>query len=717
MVLTSKAQINYSFSASTGTYTPLSGAGVVKVTTAPLTTGQFTSPGEDDGFKNNISIGFNFVYNGITYNRVHVCTNGFMVMGTNQNAFAAIAATTAATAIYNSSHDLIGTNKSDTLNRPILAPFWADLATTATNVGISYKTSGTAGSKVFTLEWANVKWDYSAPTGSLSFQVKLYEGTNVIQFIYKRESGDPIFFDAASTNNVAGIGICAVGKGRVNFISLQDSTANPAISKVIEASIAGRPATNQVYTFTPSAAIANDAALTMVYGVPTVATIADAQPISAAITNLGSNTLLNQQVTLTISGANSYTTTAQVDTIYAGKTVFLSFAPVTLSNVGVNTVTISVPSDDDNSNNSSFISQNVTLGTINYASQPLPSAGFGSTNSTIDFGVLFKNTGTKNINNLLLSFAKNPDGPQPVRAAIYDASGVDASGNSPAPGNVLWTSSDTTSPDSTSVTGDFSIPVYPPLTVTGDYFVVVSETDATFSLRYGYEIENPLRLSTFYFQTPTTNGWVDFSRSTVPTVKPRIGVQYDSLPMPVTFVRFSGKKLENKSNQLSWSTATEANNTGFELQRSSNGKTFEDYKFISTKAVNGNSSQLVSYEFTDATPLSGTNYYRLKQIDKNGKFSYSPIVVINSTSTLDIAAIYPNPVKNEMNLKVDATKSGAATVSIIDIAGKVIAKYPVQVSEGNNNFVFQVQMLKSGSYFVKFDANEGVSKSVRFEKN
>jgi hypothetical protein len=107
----------------------------------------------------------------------------------------------------------------------------------------------------------------------------------------------------------------------------------------------------------------------------------------------------------------------------------------------------------------------------------------------------------------------------------------------------------------------------------------------------------------------------------------------------------------------------------------------------------------------------------LKQIDNNGKFTYSSVVAIKpDQTTLDISTLYPNPVSNEMNIKVDAPTSGAATVSINDVSGKIIASYPIQVSEGSNNFTFQVNALKKGSYFVRFITDKGISKVMKFEK-
>ena len=124
-------------------------------------------------------------------------------------------------------------------------------------------TTGTAPNRVFTFQWLN--WGVGfAPTtpASLSFQVKLYETTNVIQFVYRQETG-------AFTSSSASIGISggtAAAGGRANFISLVDASANPttvnnATTTTSVTAINARPATGQVYTFTPSVTMATRSAL------------------------------------------------------------------------------------------------------------------------------------------------------------------------------------------------------------------------------------------------------------------------------------------------------------------------------------------------------------------------------------------------------------------------------------------------------------------------
>jgi mannan endo-1,4-beta-mannosidase len=111
----------------------------------------------------------------------------------------------------------------------------------------------------------------------------------------------------------------------------------------------------------------------------------------------------------------------------------------------------------------------------------------------------------------------------------------------------------------------------------------------------------------------------------------------DIATLPVTFINFQVEK-QNGSVLLEWQTASEKNNDRFEIERSSDGKHF--YSFSEIKSA-GNSTQIQSYQQIDKDPLSGISYYRLKQVDADGNYSYSNVVSITADN-LSIS-VYPNP--------------------------------------------------------------------------
>lgn len=210
-----EAQLNYTFSAVPGTYSSITG-------TSPT-----INSGTDDGYTNSISLPFTFTYNGsATYNSFSASTNGFIALGS-----------TLATS-YNG-NDLTNTGGA---NRPIIAPLWDDLLTAS----MTYTTTGPVGSRVFTMQWNDVKWYYSATTNTLSMQARLFEGTNVIEFAYAPTGNLP---STASGS----IGITAIATGSPNFISLTNTSNSPGTSTTSETTtLSAVPANTIIYRFTPS---------------------------------------------------------------------------------------------------------------------------------------------------------------------------------------------------------------------------------------------------------------------------------------------------------------------------------------------------------------------------------------------------------------------------------------------------------------------------------
>ena len=136
-------------------------------------------------------------------------------------------------------------------------------------------------------------------------------------------------------------------------------------------------------------------------------------------------------------------------------------------------------------------------------------------------------------------------------------------------------------------------------------------------------------------------------------------------PLPVTLISFTGKN-EGSYNLLRWQTSSEIDNNYFEIERSSNGHTFEK---IGEKIRGAGSSNISNfYKFEDATYMQGINYYRLNQIDVDGKQNLSRIIAVeNKTSEV----LYPNPVKNDLFLNTSLINF---KYQILDANGRVVKK-------------------------------------------
>lgn len=208
---------DYFFYSKSGTYSYLSGGTVI-------------SELEDDDRMVEVSLGFTFRYCGTDYTKIYAGTNGFL-------SFEALL----------SPSDYAWPPTTDTYLEKIkkgVMPLWEDL-TGVTGVA-SYVTTGTAPNRVFTIEFKDWGWDYGASDPVISFQVMLYEKTNVIQFIYKSEAADP------SWDGTPG-GFIGISGGSVSdMLSLSSSSASPTASAtVFTHDIVDKPATNQIYEFSP----------------------------------------------------------------------------------------------------------------------------------------------------------------------------------------------------------------------------------------------------------------------------------------------------------------------------------------------------------------------------------------------------------------------------------------------------------------------------------
>jgi hypothetical protein len=172
--------------------------------------------------------------------------------------------------------------------------------------------------------------------------------------------------------------------------------------------------------------------------------------------------------------------------------------------------------------------------------------------------------------------------------------------------------------------------------------------------------------------------------------------------LPVNIAGFKGAQNRNQ-NVLTWTTLSEQNNKGFELQRSTNGKDFNKLAFIGSKAFDGNSSSVLTYQIADEKPLVSSNYYRLKQIDKDGKSIISDIVSLkgSGSNSLSFSAVYPNPAKSFVNVIISTPDNTIATITVTDFAGKAVMQRAPSLTIGDNNLSLDVNKLPNGTYFIK----------------
>ena len=195
-----------------------------------------------------------------------------------------------------------------------------------------------------------------------------------------------------------------------------------------------------------------------------------------------------------------------------------------------------------------------------------------------------------------------------------------------------------------------------------------------------------------------TSPTLNFSESGV-TMNQFVIIQNDA-PLPITLVGFTATKAGAKIN-LNWIVSSEINAKSYDVERSGNGSNFIA---IGNIAATNNTK----YSFTDSSPLSGVNYYRLKMTDIDGKFKYSEVRSVLFDGNTVLFDVYPNPViTNKLYLQVQQYNyAGKAQAIITDIAGRTIQNSTITLVKGSNQLPITIKNLKSGTYFVAvYDAS------------
>lgn len=195
--------------------------------------------------------------------------------------------------------------------------------------------------------------------------------------------------------------------------------------------------------------------------------------------------------------------------------------------------------------------------------------------------------------------------------------------------------------------------------------------------------------TTYYIRV---DGWVNQQAN--------FGIQVTGTALPVTMGPLRGDLLPEGRARLSWTTFKEQNNSGFEIQRSADGKSFSKIDFVATAAEGGNSSRELHYTYSDGSMIPGTVYYRLQQLDKDGKSTFSNIVklvVPKDGATFTFTAA-PNPVTHNLKVLTYGKPGANAVLYLTDLSGKIMMKRVVTGSE------MQVDMnaYAPGLYLLKY---------------
>ncbi len=178
-----------------------------------------------------------------------------------------------------------------------------------------------------------------------------------------------------------------------------------------------------------------------------------------------------------------------------------------------------------------------------------------------------------------------------------------------------------------------------------------------------------------------------------------------ALSLPVELLDFQAKRM-GQHVRLEWATATEHDNRGFGIERSANGRDFENIAFIQGK---GESGVRVDYTFNDpVAPTARVLYYRLRQEDVSGKMEYSPVRSVQGAGQIPVA-IRPNPVAGAAALYLDLPAESSVSGVLTDMQGRMLQRlFSSDLPEGEQQVAFPEIHLPSGHYLLRLQIGETI---------
>lgn len=683
--ISSFAQLNYqavNASNAAGTYTDLAATGTAITTN--FGGGAMTFDDDNSSAQN---IGFNFTYNSITFTQFVLNTNGFIILGS--------AAPSANNIFYSTFNGTVG-GCVQAADNNLIYVFNHDLQGGA-SPEFRVATSGSAPNRVCTVQYKNMADKIgSTQYANMNFQIKLYEGSNKIEFIYGTWTANA----NASAFNSAAVGIKGTGaatsvnatKGSTQAWSLTTFVTGDYVGNTHNYGNGTRPAPDagRTYTFLPT--FANDLSVVRVetfgkvvtpYSFPLI--------INALIKNTGTNAFpAGTVVSLNVTGANIFSDTKLTSALAAGATQVISFAPVSTFVAGTNTVTVTLPSDDNTGNNSATMTQLVNSVTFSYADNSAVTGSLGYNTGSGIIADKYTVQGTAFVTNVNVFIGNNAATiGNTVYAVVLNAAGTIV-GQSP---NYVVLAGDINAFKKFDITT-------PPSFTNADLFVGLAQTAnaVTGYFPVGTQTETTPTRSGAYYTAPLAGGAAPTENTTLGRFVIEALLSNTSSPLPLSLISFNGK-LVNGNAQLSWVTANEVNTDKFVIEKTPSGTNWT--KIAEIAAGPGTASK--NYQTTDAGLTSGRWMYRLKMIDNDGKYSYSNIVVLDvkGKDQFVLNQNYPNPVKGNTQLSYQLDKDAKVMIELLSIDGKKIATLINQTqTTGIYNFTVDCKKygLAAGNY-------------------
>lgn len=195
------------------------------------------------------------------------------------------------------------------------------------------------------------------------------------------------------------------------------------------------------------------------------------------------------------------------------------------------------------------------------------------------------------------------------------------------------------------------------------------------------------------------------------------GVTYNNclIVLPKELISFTAKPVDDVIT-LNWIMASENNSAGYIIERSTDGELFKSIStLINSK---GNGSAIHSYSFTDNNPQQGYNYYRIKQLNQNGAYSYTKTIStsLSKINRLEIKAISPIPAKDFLKLELNLVTGQEVEISIFNTLGQLLKSTTLPASiEGQGSYEIPIQELNNGVYILNIKQGNTIQRT-RFTK-
>ena len=688
-----KAQINYSFSASSGAYTANSGTTIVAANT-------------DDGTSSSTAIGFTFTFGCTNYTTFQANSNGMMFLGTS------LVTTTADYA----------NNLNSNTDRPIIAPLWDDLKTTG---GVNYKLTGSAPNRVLTVEWLSMLWQYNAASASISFQVKLYETTNQIDFIYSQLAG-------SVSGGSASIGLAGPTSG--DFYSLTTSGTSPTATKGTETTtLSTRPATGQIYSWVPSCVSITTGAVS-----PTSFALGSCTATASgtvAFTSTGTFAAGNYYTAWLSDASGSFGTATSIGTLSSTAntgTINITIPAGTPAGTGYLIQITSYTPAVTGSNSSSFtITQACAPGTpvsgvmSNYSTiEAAHPTGYGCDNACTETSYTvgpFAHPVVCNNDNVV-GCGSCSSVTQSITFTITAGCTYTAEAEITARGaNCPDAAMDIGDEIHISGTGGTLVSQYATLTSPGSCSsvgVVAGVNNYTTA-----DINNGCGNSSGYAQlvytapaAATAQVTISFTSDRADEILTYTFTANSSLcgiiVLPIELMGFYATQMA-EGIKLNWSTATETNNNYFMVEYSFDGTNFIPYTEVKGA---GNSYVRKDYTCMFIENTEGKKpYFRLKQVDYNGQYQYSSVITLGgsigslTTSLYSNITAYYNEDNEQIITKFHLDYPQQVNVILYDLVGnKIQETTPLSFSEGDNETTLNAPD-KAGVYVLIYQTGDGLA--------